>query len=301
MVSDWGAVQRPRRRRVAAGIDLEMPVVSGGRTDAAARRRRCRPGRSTRSVLDTRAPAACSTWCATVAASRSTRSARRRRSPRAGARGRRPRRSCCSNNDGDPAARARGVGRRHRRVRRGRRATRVRGSLADQPDAGRQRARRDPRGYAGRRRVAFAPGFTPSHARPGGCWRAARRGRRAGRGRTWPCVFLGLPEDDESEGYDRDAHRPAGRAAGAPRRVLAAEPEARSSCSRNGGVVALPFADRVAGDRRGVAARPGRRRRRSPTCSTARWPQVVHPADSSTSGPPPVAATATFGPAGLTQ
>ena len=243
---------------------------SDGRTDAAARRRRARRRRSTRR-------------CSTSAARRvrRARAARRRAAPGPSsdrydvdahhalareAAGR-----------GDRAAEERrGVlplaagrsRRRHRRVRRASRATRA-PDLADQPDAARQRARRDPRAR-GRRRSPFARRLHGSTV-----WPTSRGARRRGRGRgialpttpSWCSSACPARTSPRASTATTSTCRPSSSRCSRP---CSPRTRARSSCSSNGGVVALPVRRARAGDPRGLAARPGRRRRDRRRAATAR-------------------------------
>ena len=142
--------------------------------------------------------------------------------------------------------------------------------VAGQPDPARQRARRARARSRPARGHRSPPGFAldgRGRRRPERCVAeavaaaAARRRRRA--------CSSACPPPYESEGYDREhIDLPADQLA-----LLDAVPAVNPNVVvvlSNGGVVARRrWHDRVPGDPRGVAARPGRRRARSPTCCSA--------------------------------
>ena len=199
---------------LAAGLDLEMPPQLG-RSDARGRRRGARRRRSTRRcstrpsrrVLDARRPGARRRPTAAApldvdahhalareAAARVRGAAQERRRPAAA------------------ATRAPASGRGHRRVR-PHPALPGRRQLAGQPDPRRRRARRAARAGVPRR---ASRRLRRSTARPADEARSRRPSRRGGADVV--VLFLGLPGSAESEGFDRDAHRPARRPARAARR-----------------------------------------------------------------------------------
>ena len=192
VVSDWGAVARPRRRRSPPASTSRCRPTAASATPRSSPR--CAPASSTRRC-STRRSRACSNSSTGRPPTTGPR-LRRGRPPRARPRGRRRVRGAAQERRRAPAA---GAGRR-RHDRRDRRvrphpALPGRRQLAGQPDPRRRRARRAARGRCrtGVRRSAFAAGDGDE---------AAREASPSPRDAT-VVVFLGLPGADESEGFDR--------------------------------------------------------------------------------------------------
>ena len=170
---------------------------------------------------------------------------RRRRPPRARARGRRRVDRAAEERRRRAAARRRSVRRRHRRVR-PHAALPGRRVVAHQPDAARQRARRDPRARRRRHvpapRCRSRPATAPTGPRPTSSRAEAVAVAAAA---ETVVLFLGVPASQESEGFDRDdIELPAAQLALVDA-VIAANPRTVVVLS-NGGVVRLSgLADRV--------------------------------------------------------
>ena len=152
---------------------------------------------------------------------------------------------------------------RGRRRRRGDRRVRAHAALpgcglvTSQPDAGRLRARRDPRARRSRGRRS-PPGFSTNPR-----VRRARRHRttkpsRSPASRTVAAVPRACREADESEGYDRDHIDLPAEQLALLDAVLEVNPQRRRRAVATAASVALPFRRSRAGDPRGMAARPGR-------------------------------------------
>ena len=252
-VSDAAIVEAVRDRRARRGACSTAPSARVLRAGRPGRRRAARPA-----AVDVDAHHAL---------------ARARRARVRGAAEER-RRRCCR------CARPGGARRGGRRVR-PHAALPGRRQLAGQPDPGRRRARRAARrALPGRRRRSTSPPGFGIDDRPDRRRGAGRRGgrRRPAAPTSWSPSSACRPRD-ESEGFDRTAHRPARRPA---RRCSTGcrrgQPAASSSCSPT----APRCARRTLGARtppaiaRVLAGRAGRRRRgRRPA---ARRGQPVRPA-----------------------
>ena len=265
VVSDWGAVN-DRIAAVAAGIDLEMPVERRTHRRASSSRR-CRTARSTRRVARRRGRAAWSTSCASRR--RGRRRARRVRSTSTRTTRWPARRPAAAivllKNDGDrcpstPLAASVAVDRRLRRD-----------SPATRAPARRRSTRRASTtrstGSASTRRpdVTYTRRASRSAASTADAAETARRARsrrwRAASAATSPSCSSACPAALESEGYDRERHRPAGRPARLLDAVLEVEPAHGRRALQRRRRARCPFADRVPAILEALAARPGRRHR----------------------------------------
>ncbi|MDR2999061.1 MAG: glycoside hydrolase family 3 C-terminal domain-containing protein, partial [Microbacterium sp.] len=242
VVSDWGAVN-DRIAGVAAGLDLEMPS-SGGRTDAqlvAA----VRAGELAESVLDT-------------AASRALELVRKA--------GERPAVAGPLDVDAHHALAREAAGRAIVLLKNDRgilplapaQKVAVIGAFASEPrfqGAGsslinptRLDAALDAIREVGGDAVSYAPGFAVQGGAIAASGRSADELRdeaaAAASAAEVAVVFLGLPASQESEGFDRDHIDLPAEQLALLDAVLAANPNTVVVLS-NGGVVALPFADRV--------------------------------------------------------
>ncbi|ALX66316.1 glycoside hydrolase family 3 C-terminal domain-containing protein [Microbacterium sp. XT11] len=242
VVSDWGAVN-DRVAGVAAGLDLEMPS-SGGRTDAqlvAA----VRDGRLQESVLDTAAQRAID-LVAKAGKRPAVAGPLDVEAHHALAREAAGRSIVLLKNDGAllPLAPAQRVA--------------VIGAFASEPrfqGAGsslinptRVDAALDALREVGGDAVSYAPGFAVEGGAVAASGRSADELRdeavEAARAAEVAVVFLGLPAAEESEGFDRDHIDLPAVQLEVLDAVLAVNPRTVVVLS-NGGVVALPFADRV--------------------------------------------------------
>ena len=254
VVSDWGAVN-DRVAGVAAGLDLEMPS-SSGRTDAQLVEA-VRSGALAESVLDTAARRAIDLAFKAVAGSRDDASydvdahhALAREAAGASI--------VLLKNDGDLLPLATDA------------AVAVIGELARTPryqGAGSSlinptkldNALDEIRVLAasGAENVTFAAGYTADGTENAGLVAEAVAAASAA---SVAVVFVGVPAEQESEGFDRDHIELPAEQLALLDAVIAANPNTVVVLS-NGGVVRLSgFADSGSRHRRGLAARPGRRR-----------------------------------------
>ena len=254
-----GRRQRPRRRRRRG----PRPRDAGVRTDAPTPQlvAAVRAGALDEAVLDVAAGRVVELVRKAVRpVPGDTGPLRRRRPPRARPRGRRPQHRAAEERRRPAAAGARRVGRRDRRVRR--RTPRYQGAGSSMINPTRLDNALDEIGVLAGSRDVRTRGLTPTRRDTADAAELRARGRRAaGRDRRRRASSSAFPADQESEGFDREHIDLPADAARAARRRARGQPAHRRRALQRWRRAPLPLRRPRARDPRGLAARPGRRRR----------------------------------------